>query len=320
MINKYKLTATIMLLLSFIAISLQSCVKDDSDQKDLEDEYNGYYENEGNDDENEGTNADNSVPSSIIGKYLHLYRSDGQKLIIQHLNSDAASIENQNFISYKNGYAPYYEYTKNDSKSAEYFLMWTPLTYIAGNAVESNKHYIEIKLSFDTSDKSRGTFSGTTWVEGWNWNTNTEYRKNEIECTGTFYLGEAADENQSGGNNNSDSSNKQGTVKSIEITSISDITSNSANIEGIIEIDGKYDEIGIICIHFDHSLEQYAYTLAIGPESFKSNYGKYCTKVDKTNFIVNKKDLLSNTSYLVQAYAIIGDKLIKSSFQSFETK
>lgn len=273
-----------------------------------------------------GDSSSGSVPSSIVGKYIHLYRSDGQKLIVEHLTSNAPNFINNSWISYIPGFEPYYEYEKKSSNSARYYIHWNPLSYSQGSSGVNPKTYVEVTLNFDSSDRTHGTYSGTNWIEGWNWNTNTEYRKNETESKGTFYLGGPTDPNpeygsDNGGNSGSSDSGKEGTVKTIEISSVSDITSNSAVISGMIDIDGKYDEMGIICTSFDNSVEYYAYSLACaGPNTFKSSYGKYCTTVSLSEFSIKKTGLLSNRNYRVEAYAIIGDKLYRSSPMSFTTK
>lgn len=295
-------------------------------ESEIESLKNGIYPNDSGNNGSDSGNQSSSVPSSIVGKYIHLYRSDGQKLIVEHLTSNAPNFINNSWISYIPGFEPYYEYEKKNSNSARYFIHWNSLSYSQGSSGVNPKTYVEVTLNFDSSDKTHGTFSGTNWIEAWNWNTNTEYRKNETDCAGTFYLGGASDPNpeygtDNGGNSSSSDSGKEGTVKTIEISSVSDITSNSAVISGVIDIDGRYDEIGIICTSFDNSVEYYAYSLACAaPNTFKSSYGKYCTTVSFSEFSVKKTGLLSNKNYRVEAYAIIGDKLYRSSSVSFTTK
>lgn len=301
------------------------CVYKKLSESEIDSLKDGIYPNGSGDNGSGSGNQSSSVPSSIVGKYIHLYRSDGQKLIVEHLTSNAPNFINNSWISYIPGFEPYYEYEKKNSNSARYYIHWNTLSYSQGSSGVNPKTYVEVTLNFDSSDRTHGTFSGTNWIEGWNVNTNTAYRKNETESKGIFYLGGATDPNpeygtDNGGNSGSSDSGKEGRVKTIEISSVSDITSDSAVISGVIDIDGKYDEVGIICTSFDNSVEYYAYSLACaGPNTFKSGYGKYCTTISNPEFSVKKTGLLSNRNYSVEAYAIIGDKLYRSSSKSFKT-
>ncbi len=257
---------------------------------------------------NEYSHGGNSnVSTGITGKYLHLYRSDGQKLIVYHLNSSAASIENQTFISYKPDFAPTYEFGKLDSNNAEYSLTWTPLSYYNGVTMEIGTQWIEIKMSFNQSDKSRGTFVGITGAQ------DLSGKRTEKNCSGKFYLGGETDSN---GESVKDES--YGQVKVIEISSVDNITSNSATIHGKIEIDGKYDEKGVVCV--DNSLAGYLLSLPDSPTQFKKTFANESRIFTQSEFSIVESALKSKQYHCVVAYAILGDILVKSETKSFTTK
>ena len=265
-----------------------------------------------------GGSTTSGVPSSIINKFLHLYRSDGQTIVIEHLNSSAGLIANQDFISYIDGYAPEYSYKRTSNGTATYYLMWTPS---ANSLLGGIRHFLEVTLTFDAGEKWRGSFTGTTWIEGWNYTTFEPYRKNEVACNGRFYLGGEVDSGNQSGSETDEPEDKPGVVNKIEISAISDVTSTSALIEGSIDIDGGYTEAGFVCVGFENSLEAYAFaTLSTDVETFKREYSAYCTKTGAVNFMIKKSGLKSKTYYGVKAYAIIGDKLVTSESKSFTTK
>ncbi len=134
-------------------------------------------------------------------------------------------------------------------------------------------------------------------------------------------LGDNDDSDKSDENEDSaDQTETPGVVKEIEVTSISDITSNSAFIHGSIDIEGDYKEIGIVCINFTNSLEEYSFSLPSNPDDFKKNYGAYCREATKAgDFTIKVSNLKSNTNYTVAAYAITGDKLKLSPTKKFTT-
>ena len=79
-----------------------------------------------------------------------------------------------------------------------------------------------------------------------------------------------------------------------------------------------------MCVGFDdspgYSMEMYLFTLPKKVSDFKSQYGGNCTKIEETNFKIKKSGLKAGQVYLVQAYAIIGDELVRSESKSFRVK
>lgn len=208
-----------------------------------------------------GSTSSNELPNNIRDKYLHLIRSDGQTLVVKHLNNSDALIDNQTYISYKDGYAPQYSYVKKSKTIAEYNLMWTPLSWISTTQPSDIgfRHFTELTLKYETL--SQGSFEGTTWVEGWS-NDFTPIRENETAIKGIYYLGGQKLPDDFG-ENNSETTDSKSKVNKVEIISATKTSDSSLNISFIIDVEGTYDEAGIFVKSFESSLDSFGFGLEL---------------------------------------------------------
>lgn len=308
--RKNYLKLSLILITCFMCIFLSSCPND-------EPTYDNEYENNGeNSDGNLESSSSNSIPGNIEGKFLHILRSDGHKLVVEHLNNKACHIVNQEWISYIDGYAPEYKYNKTSSKSAKYFLMYTP----SANPLDGGfRRFIDIILTYESS--SQGHFVGTIWREGYS-NDLTPIRVDEKEIKGVYYLG-GANLPKGFDDNSSDDGYKNTFVNEINIISADKCSQNSVKASFIIDVDGKYDEAGLFVKGFDNSLESYAFNVKLTgiinakdidefksetPKSYQVVQSSEIQEITINNFIFKKINY-------IWAYVIVGDRIYIESVQ-----
>ena len=286
-----------------LILSLTSCPDEPTT------DYNGEQNEESSNNDNSGTVSSNGLPGNIKGKYLHLIRTDGQKLVIQHLSDIGAVIEDQEYISYIDGYAPIYSYVRKSSKSAQYSLMWTPsATPLLGGI----RRYTEIILSSESS--TQGSYAGTMWSEGYS-SDGSPIRKNETTVKGVYYLG-GRNLPEDFNKNDQENSTQTTEINKIDVISVSKTSNSTIEATFIIDVNGSFDEAGIGVIGFDNSMELYAWTVL---PTTTSEFKKKCTNRYKVTPSANTQSKICSMSFkkynIVIAYVIAGDKVHKDTME-----